>query len=180
MSLAEIILGLARGKAKDALTEAGREFNKKPARRRPRWVIVLTFVLLASIFPALTAYISGEYLRVRDWPGTTAVVLANSVEAKKDFLKNETRYSGQVNYAYFYGDRKLMGDIRVDTAYNYGEINLAPGSRLTVYYNPGNPAESVTDKSLLGVLICSGFSLLVFIAIPGEYKKELRRNGYLP
>ena len=134
---------------------------KEQTRRfvsRVMLILAIVFVLFGSI----TLYIAYEFYTwaesSRDWPTTEGVVtksdFCSEVRAARNFpYRSETYYWADIQYDYTVnGLRYISGDIGVSTAKTNVRTDVQEvldrfpvGRRITVYYDPFNPDDTLLE-----------------------------------
>ena len=112
--------------------------------------IVLALVVLNAIFLGIIFYMRRKESQVSAWPSTQGVISASTLEsrASDDGYTNYpvVRYSYQVGGQAHKGSRIAPGPEVGGTGANKVIERYATGAEVTVFYNPGNPADAVLEK----------------------------------
>ncbi|WP_435010560.1 DUF3592 domain-containing protein [Tundrisphaera lichenicola] len=137
--------------------------------------------LVCAMFPALILVAVVVKLReirqAKHWPETTGKVIASRIQSRRNkpndpgynFGDTEVTNEPFVEYEYDVGGRKYRCSrvsIAEKTAGTEREAILARypvGARVTVFYNPAEPATAVVERELpKGVMIVGGGAVLLF------------------
>ena len=134
-----------------------------------------------------------------DWPAVEGTVLHSSVDIRRG--DDSTSYSAEVMYTY-----EVEGNVHSSNRIGYGSVSSSsPGgaqrivnsypvdSRVTVYYDPSNPEESVLRPGRSaatyffpifgGVFALSGLSMLIFLPkvfAPKQNEARPQKNPFPP
>lgn len=135
----------------------------------PFTLVYLTLIVSALYFTFVAA---PKALNANDWPYTQGKVAHIELIERKRSNKNSdivTVYSAKLHYQYAV-DGKTYSSIQVRWAdRNKEKISSliekehAPGSKVTLYYNPKNPNQSALQQGLSSGHVLTGLFLLVSI-----------------
>jgi hypothetical protein len=142
------------------------------------WVLViigLPFFAVGIYFLITTAYSFSDVIRMASWPQTQGEL--TSANTRSSTSDNTTTYYATAQYRYWVDEVEYAGD-RVaihDGSDNVGQFQQRLGSQLelmylnrepvTVYYNPGNPADATLNRDMRWEMI--GFKSLFILAFGG-------------
>jgi len=144
------------------------------------FIIFLILLLGWFTFSLLTSY---KALQTRTWTETEGTVTSACVK-KLNSQKGKDKYKPVISYNYEIGGAIYSSD-KYNLSLGYGDEDWAEGiianypaaSKLTVHYNPENPAKAVIITGIsprnLEMLLISG-ALFVFLLV--LYIRQLRKK----
>ncbi len=140
----------------------------------------------SRIFPLIFIVVGGSVLFVGlrglvrakasvDWPNTQGEIVESSVDRRRSSGSNgsSTTYHAEILYEFsvdgttFNGSRVAYGDYGSSNPSHARRIvnNYPEGKRVTVYYMPGNPEESLLEPGVQAkTWFVPGFGLIFFTA----------------
>jgi hypothetical protein len=116
------------------------------------------------------------------WPHTNATVISSAVKSRSP-VRGQTQHQAEVHYEFILQEKRYHGyhsDSSTNAGYAMSLVERYPnGSRITVYYKPDNPAESLLEPGLalktwimpLGGLMFFIPGILMAIFLPRLMKK---------
>jgi hypothetical protein len=161
----------------------------------PRQLTIIKFIF-SRIFPlpfiiagALLLYFGVRGLLIAHesagWPHTSATVISSAVKSHSP-ARGQTQHQAEIRYEFVVQERRYDGyhsDSSSDAGYAMSLVERYPKrSRITVYYKPDNPAESLLEPGLalktwimpLGGLLFLIPGILMAIFLPRLMKKAGR------
>jgi hypothetical protein len=153
------------------------------------------FIILFGVFwSAMTLLFDGmvlvpatKQLRALRYPSTEGTVLSSHVKSERD-SEGGTKYHVAISYNYQVGEDRFAGD-----RFDYGEFAAPnkkwayeavaarpPGTKVRVFYRPGNPQDSILSPGLSGsdlflFAFMMPFNAVMFAFWAGAWGKFRRR-----
>lgn len=127
-----------------------------------RGIAVIVFIMLMGL-GFITSYVVSlvQYAAlVEDYETCEAVV----VKTGYDFHPYNAAGLKDVYITYTVNDTEYRGELSTNTGMSFGKVitNFEPGDRITICYNPENPAEIATPESNKTGLFVAIFGFVVF------------------
>lgn len=147
---------------------------------------LLIWVLVTLVFDALIGYGVWQQCRAWTYTGTAGVVESSQVLANPDDDSQQlaVRYRYAVDGREFHGGRYRYGMFGTnDRSWHRVQSELPPGTPVTVYYDPADPAEATLTRGPQGMdLFLANFLVpfnLIAVALPA-YALRRKRPGFDP
>jgi len=130
---------------------------------RKRGIAVIVFIMLMGLgFIVSYVVTRAQYAAlIADYEMCEAVV----TETAPDFHPYNAAGLEDVYVVYTVDGTEYRRELSTNTGLSFGKVitNFEPGDRVTIYYNPENPAEIATPESNKTGLFAAGFGLVAFV-----------------
>ncbi|MGC9081518.1 MAG: DUF3592 domain-containing protein [Sulfurihydrogenibium sp.] len=143
-------------------------------------LFLYTFYVVFASF--LVIFVFYKYFRFIFWKKTEGQILERNIERVKEIVRYET-YKPVIKYKYFVNGKEYVSDRIFITPFETDKntankiVEEFKSDKVTVYYNPFNPAESVLKKSVHAGLIVMVIALLG-IMLPFLYMAFVEIHGF--
>ena len=121
-----------------------------------------------------------------DWPTVQGTIVSSAVDSRRSSTSQgrpRTTFHADVRYKYAVGGAELVGDrvtVGDDTSTSSSDAReivarYPAGSKVTVSYDPANPAQSVLEPGVHGRAFKKPFIGIIFLLAGGAMAVYLRR-----
>lgn len=133
--------------------------------------VEIILLLFAAIEFVWALYIYIQIREAKDWNMTEGLILKSSIHKMQMASESKKSYRIKIEYTYqwqghtYHSKRVYFGDYtRLDWSLPFKKIlsNYQEGSKISVYFDPKNPKESVLIRNNYMIVYLYLFSALIF------------------